>query len=93
MVLNNALHAAASEWRSRKVRALVKAGLAVNARRDADNNTPLYLAACKGHKEVVRVLLEAGADTDQASTTDHGESYKNRGHRATQPSPTAEICP
>ena len=54
------------------MRALVEAWLDVNAR-DADNDTPLYLAACKGHKEVVRVLLEAGADTDQASTTPLGD--------------------
>jgi ankyrin repeat protein len=44
----------------------------VNTRRDVDNGTPLYLAAYKGRKEVVRVLLDAGADTDQASTIDHG---------------------
>jgi hypothetical protein len=56
----------------RKVWALVEAGLDVNARRDAGNDTPLYIAACKGHKEVMQVLLEAGADTDKPSTTDHG---------------------
>ena len=45
MEYNYALHAAAFEGCSRKVRALVKAGLDVNARRDAANDTPLYIAA------------------------------------------------
>jgi hypothetical protein len=72
LVFNNALHAAANEGCSRKVRALMEAGSDVNARRGGDNETPLYLAACNGLKEVVQVLLDAGADTDQASTTDYG---------------------
>ena len=67
MVYNNALHAAAFAGCPSKVRALVEAGLDVNARRDADADTPLYIAACKGHNEVVQVLLEAGANIDQAS--------------------------
>jgi len=67
MVYNNALHVAAFDGCSRKVRALVEAGLDVNARRGGDNETPLYLAAYEGHTKVVRVLLEAGADTDQVS--------------------------
>jgi ankyrin repeat protein len=66
MMYNNALHAAVLEGCSRKVRALVEAGLDVNARRDADNDTPLYLAAHEGHTAVVRVLLEAGADTTRS---------------------------
>jgi ankyrin repeat protein len=49
MVSNDALHATALEGCPRKVRALVEAGLDVNARRDVDDDTPLYLAAIKSH--------------------------------------------
>ncbi len=43
------------------VRVLVKAGADVNAQ-DNDGNTPLHLASKRGYADVIRVLLEFGAD-------------------------------
>jgi ankyrin repeat protein len=39
--------------------------------RDADDGTPLHYAAWKGHGEVVRVLLDLGADIDACSRDGH----------------------
>lgn len=41
--------------------------MATEEDRDEDEWTPLHIASSKGHTEVVRVLLEAGADL--AATT------------------------
>jgi ankyrin repeat protein len=41
------------------------------AARTEDGCTPLYMAAKRGHEEVVRLLLDAGADVNKA-TTDSG---------------------
>ena len=33
-----------------------------------DGSTPLYIACCKGHVEVAKLLLSSGADVDRAKT-------------------------
>ena len=35
--------------------------------RDKSGRTPLWFAACNGRTEIVRALLDAGADKDRAS--------------------------
>jgi ankyrin repeat protein len=39
--------------------------------RDKDGSTPLHCAAWKGHAEVVRVLLDAGAGINDHNKNDH----------------------
>jgi ankyrin repeat protein len=39
--------------------------------RDKDGSTPLHCAAWKGHEEVVRLLLEAGADPNARNVNEH----------------------
>lgn len=46
------------------VRTLVKAGANINAHAGATRSTPLHMAARRGHAEIVRTLLELGADPD-----------------------------
>ena len=44
----------------------------VGADKDRVENTgakPLYIAACKGHLDVFRPLVEVGADKDQAKNS------------------------
>ena len=50
---------------------LLKAGLAVDAR-DRDGDTPLMSAASRGNYDVVRYLLEGGADI--SATTNRGDT-------------------
>ncbi len=52
--------------------------------RDADESTPLHCAAWKGHVEIVRTLLRAGADVNAQSrnmhwgnTPMHGAAHAN----------------
>ncbi len=57
------LHNASNNGRPETLRLLIGSSAEVNARAAGDRN-PLYLATEEGHLEVVRVLLENGADPD-----------------------------
>ena len=48
----------------RGLKALIKAGANVNARREADGDTALRRAASLGRTEVVKILIEASADVN-----------------------------
>ncbi len=53
----------------------IAAGTDIDARRDdAKGHTPLYAATKKGKTEVVRILLDAGADPNKAATSDYFSS-------------------
>ncbi|MBL4633525.1 MAG: ankyrin repeat domain-containing protein, partial [Kofleriaceae bacterium] len=56
------LFAGAKVGNLKEVRGAVKSGASVNLVNDWDESTPLSWAALGGHTEVVRFLLEAGAD-------------------------------
>lgn len=49
-------------WASETARVLLTAGAEVDARRDEENGTALSGALCTGEIDVIRVLLEYGAD-------------------------------
>ena len=57
-----ALHAAAKAGRLEAVQMLIAHGADPNAREAGDNTCPLHWAAAHGHTDVVRALLDAGAD-------------------------------
>lgn len=59
----NTLHHAAFNGKAEIVRLLSDDKILINSKRKGDDNTPLFLAAEKGHREVCEVLLKAGADT------------------------------
>jgi len=50
----------------RTVKVLLDKGVAVDARRDEDNSTPLIEAASHGQLEIVQLLLNKGAQVDAA---------------------------
>ena len=47
------------------VQNLLKSGTKVNCVWEHDGSTPIYIAAKKGHKEIVEMLLKEGADTSK----------------------------
>ena len=58
---DNLLHAAVGQKMPESIRFLVKQGVDINARGDL-HETPLLLACSLGHGEMVKLLLELGAD-------------------------------
>jgi ankyrin repeat protein len=53
------------------VKQLLKLEPGLQDARDKDGSTPLHCASWKGHVEVVKVLLDAGADINAKSQNDH----------------------
>ena len=65
------LHVAAHNGRAAVVELLLARGLDVNTRERGDNTYPMHWAAAAGHGDVVRQLIDAGADVVGAGD-DHG---------------------
>lgn len=68
------------------VRDLIKQGIDVNEL-DANNDAPLIIAAYKGYAEIVKLLLEAGADVTvvdpgMKATALHAAAYAGRAEAA-----------
>ena len=58
------LIAAVGAGRVGEVQTLIAARANVEESLDMDGYTPLFVAVCEGHAEVVQVLLEAGASAE-----------------------------
>lgn len=58
-----------------KVRTLLQSGAPVNFEYDDYGYTPLNIASCEGHEEVVQVLVDEGVPL---SSVFHGEIYAAR---------------
>lgn len=54
----------ASEGNLEGIKQLLDSGTNVNFR-DSDDRTALHVAVCQGHTDVVRLLLERGAEVDR----------------------------
>ncbi len=54
-----------------RVKQLLNIESSLMAVRDSDGSTPLHCACWKGHEEVARVLLEAGADVNAENANEH----------------------
>ena len=53
------------------VKALLAKDKGLTSAKDKDGSTPLHCAAWKGHLEVVRILLEAGAEIEAQNQNSH----------------------
>jgi ankyrin repeat protein len=76
------LHEAAYTGHAEKVRHLIDAGADISAK-DAENDTPLYLAVLGGHADAAEVLLDNGANANER-LTEHDIRDETLLHRAAQ---------
>lgn len=82
--LNRAIIKATKNGNTAAVKEMLAADPTLIDARDADGSTPLHCAAWKGHVEIVRTLLKAGADANAQSrnmhwgnTPMHGAAHAN----------------
>ena len=71
-----ALQQAAAHGQTAIANLLIQAAADVNLAEDIDHSTPLHLAAEFGHVEVLRLLLQAGAQPEELDTYGHSPAEK-----------------
>lgn len=69
--LEKAIIKAAKSGDTSKVKDLLRQDASLVLARDTDGSTPLHCATWKGHKEVVVLLLNSGADVNAENNNDH----------------------
>lgn len=68
---NKAMLRAAKRGDMNEVRRLLAQDGSLVTTRDADGSTPLHCAAWKGHADIARLLIEAGANLNDENENDH----------------------
>src|SRR6516162_2102744 len=77
---------AAKAGDTERLKALLATDSSLLEARDKDQSTPLHCAAWKGHCEIVKLLLEAGADANARNENDHwGTTPLHAAAHANQP--------
>ena len=85
-----ALVGAAESGNIEAVKQHIAAGTDVNAKDDALEWTPLFMAAAWGHKEVVELFIAKGADVN--ATDDGGKTPLDEATHPDNPNASAEIA-
>ena len=84
------IYEAAREGNIEAVKQHIAAGTEVNAKDDALEWTPLFMAAAWGHKEVVELFIAKGADVN--ATDDGGKTPLDEATHRDNPNASAEIA-
>ena len=84
------IHDAAEKGNIEAVKQHIAAGTEVNAKDDALEWTPLFMAAAWGHKEVVELFIADGADVN--ATDDGGKTPLDEATHPDNPNASAEIA-
>lgn len=69
--LEKAIIKAAKSGDTSSIRQLLALDASLISAKDSDGSTPLHCATWKGHREVVGLLLEHGADVNAQNNNDH----------------------
>ena len=84
------IHEAARKGNIEAVKQHIAAGTDVNAKDDALEWTPLFMAAAWGHKEVVELFIAKGADVN--ATDDGGKTPLDEATHPDNPNASAETA-